>query len=321
MIPLTATYYSADILGDGFESLIMPQKSDYEGSVVSTLIRRKALPSNKAILYIHGLNDYFFQTEMAKSFNDKGYHFYAIDLRKYGRSYLPHQKLNNVRELKEYDADLNAAFAQMKSEGIQQVLLTGHSTGGLIVMDYLSRNKNHPLVKQVFLNSPFFDFNESYLIRKVGIPLLSKIGKHFPDIKISGGFSKLYGQSLHHNDHGEWQYNKTWKPDRAPKVNLGFIHAIHQAQVPIQQGTTLNIPALIMHSKQSVHCKKWSDKMFEGDAILNVKHIQKNALKIKGEIQIISVENALHDLVLSPKNVRKNVYFQLFNWLKQTVNK
>ncbi len=31
------------------------------------------------------LSDYFFQTEMADQFNQHGYDFYALDLRKYGR--------------------------------------------------------------------------------------------------------------------------------------------------------------------------------------------------------------------------------------------
>ena len=320
IIPAMAPYYTTDVLKDGFEFISMQQDDDYEGKVVSTLVRRKTLVGNKAVLYIHGLNDYFFQTEMAKSFNNKGYHFYAIDLRKYGRSYLPHQKLNNVRNLNEYDADINAAFKQIASEGITSVLLAGHSTGGLIVMDYLSRHQNNSLVNRVFLNSPFFDFNESFILRKIGIPTLSFFGKYFPNIKIKGGFSKLYGPSLHQSDYGEWQYNKQWKPDKAPKVNLGFIRAIHQAQLNIQKGPTLGVPTLIMHAQKSVKCKKWSANMFEGDAILNVKHIRENALKIIGDVQIIAVENAIHDMVLSPTQARKNVYFQLFNWLRRTKN-
>ncbi len=47
--------------------------------------RAQKSPQNtqKAVLYIHGFIDYFFQTEMAEQFNQHGYDFYALDLRKY----------------------------------------------------------------------------------------------------------------------------------------------------------------------------------------------------------------------------------------------
>ena len=53
--------------------------------------------------------DYFFQTEMAEQFNAQGY-FYALDLRKYGRSKLPHQIFYNVLDLNEYDAEITQAL-------------------------------------------------------------------------------------------------------------------------------------------------------------------------------------------------------------------
>lgn len=51
--------------------------------------------------------------------------------------------------------------------------------------------------------------------------------------------------------------------------------------------------------------------------ILNVKHIEKYAKKIKGDVTVSKIHNGLHDLVLSEKSVRENVYQQLFAWLKQ----
>lgn len=101
--------YTQDILGEGFEQLTLRFEDDFEGEVIATLIRSESvMVSSKAILYIHGFNDYFFQKEMAQRFNQKGFHFYALDLRKYGRSYLPHQKLNNLRSLEEYDEEIKA---------------------------------------------------------------------------------------------------------------------------------------------------------------------------------------------------------------------
>ena len=65
----------------------IPLPDDYEGSVAATLVRFAAgrAPS-RAVLYLHGYVDYFFQTHMARWFVARGWSFYALDLRKYGRS-------------------------------------------------------------------------------------------------------------------------------------------------------------------------------------------------------------------------------------------
>ena len=62
---------------------------------MATLVRRRAdAPTRRAVLYLHGFVDYFFQTHLAEFFTDRGFDFYALDLRKYGRSLLPHQTPN-----------------------------------------------------------------------------------------------------------------------------------------------------------------------------------------------------------------------------------
>ncbi|MGB5436628.1 MAG: alpha/beta hydrolase, partial [Maribacter sp.] len=292
--------YLPDVLGDGFKKLTLSLKDDYEGSVVATLIRRKSeTTSSKAILYVHGFNDYFFQGQMAKRCNLNGYNFYALDLRKYGRSYLSHQKLNNVRSLLEYDEELDLALQIIKSENNNQVLLMGHSNGGLILANYAGSHLNSDLFHGIICNSPFFEFNLSYFKRKIGIPILSILGRYFPNRTISSRFSKLYGYSLHHDKYGEWNYSLAWKPFEKPKVNLGFIRAIHQAQENIKNRLVIDVPILVMHSNLSIYGNHWSEKFRTGDAVLNVDHIRAYANKIMGEVTIDEIENGIHDLFLS----------------------
>ena len=103
--------YQADILGEGYQQLSLNLPDDYDGKVIATLIRKKAaIATQKAVLYIHGFADYYFQKEMAEQFNQQGYNFYALDLRKYGRSKLPHQKLFYVRDLLEYEEEIHKAL-------------------------------------------------------------------------------------------------------------------------------------------------------------------------------------------------------------------
>jgi alpha-beta hydrolase superfamily lysophospholipase len=313
--------YYPDLLGDGFKKLTLKFPNDYEGKVIANLIRRKAEnESGKAILYVHGFNDYFFQEEMAKKLNEHGYNFYALDLRKYGRSYLSHQKLNNVRSILEYDEEVDLALQIIKSENNSNVILSGHSTGGLILTNYAVNHLNSKMFSGLICNSPFYEFNLNYLERQIGIPLLSFLGKYFPNIQISAGFSEYYGHSLHNEKKGEWTYSLVWKPHNIPKVNLGFIRAIHKAQKNIRQHTIIDVPALVMHSDKSIHEKGWSDNYKNADAVLSVHQIKKYAYKIKGDVTVCKIEDGIHDLVLSKKPVRKKVYKKMFVWIDENFN-
>ena len=65
--------YKSDELGNGLLCRTIDMPDDYEGKVVCTLIKRDCeQKSGKALLYVHGFNDYFFQTEMADRFNAEG---------------------------------------------------------------------------------------------------------------------------------------------------------------------------------------------------------------------------------------------------------
>jgi alpha-beta hydrolase superfamily lysophospholipase len=310
--------YTTDVLGPGFESTTIIQPDDYEGKVTCTLVRQKSAGKPaKAVLYIHGFNDYFFQQEMANRFTAHGYRFYALDLRKYGRSWLPNQKLNNVRDLHEYTADIDTALALIRAETGAQVLLAGHSTGGLIATLYASEHQQNPQFDAVFLNSPFFDMNMPRLIESLGVPLVSGKGKKHPDKLLKGGLTPWYGLSLHKDAHGEWDYKLAWKPHNVPPVNAGWIRAIHRAQKTVQKGVVISQPLLVMHSNESIRAKSWTEELFSADAVLDVKDIHKYALKIAGPRTILTIDKGMHDLVLSTPEVRMLVYSQLFDWLQQ----
>ena len=310
--------YQQDILGMGYEQATLNFPDDHEGQVTATLIRKKVgSTTHKAVLYIHGFIDYFFQTEMAEQFNQHGFDFYAVDLRKYGRSHLPHQKYYNVRDLAEYDAEIGQALDIIAAEGHDAILLSGHSTGGLTTTLYAAHHPEHPLIKALWVNSPFYDFNMNPIKKKLGVPNLSRIGKLCPDLKFPSELNKFYVPSLHKTMNGEWDFNLEWKKTTYPMVRLSFVRAIFEAQKEIHQGVKLNIPALVMHSHQTKNPKKWHKDAQNSDVILNVKHIEKYAKKIKGDVTVSKIHNGLHDLVLSEKSVRENVYQQLFAWLKQ----
>lgn len=312
------TTYQADVLGPDYQQLVLEFPDDYEGKVVATLVRKKnTQTTTKAILYIHGFIDYFFQTEMADQFNQQGFDFYALDLRKYGRSRLGHQQLYNVRDLSEYDAEINKALEIIQAEGHDAVLLSGHSTGGLICTLFAAHHPQHSLIKGLWANSPFYDFNMSEFEKNKALPQLSKLGRLLPNLTIPSGLNKWYVPSLHCHYHGEWNFNLEWKQPSYKMVKLSFIRAIYEAQKEIHAGVTLTIPTIVMHSHQTTNPKKWGIEAQTSDVILNVNDIQKYAEKMIGDISIQTIENGLHDLVLSAPKVREQVYQHLFAWIKE----
>jgi alpha-beta hydrolase superfamily lysophospholipase len=119
--------WQPDRLLAGYEALELAAPDDYDGRVVATLVRLPVPESPRgAVLYVHGFIDYFFQHHVAERFAAEGYAFYALDLRKHGRSLLPQQHPCFCKDLSEYYADITHALAEIDTD----VLLAGHSTGG-----------------------------------------------------------------------------------------------------------------------------------------------------------------------------------------------
>ena len=56
-----------DVLGAPFSAQTLPLRPDDEGPVVATLIRRTPIGRHRrAVLYVHGFVDYFFQVHLAQ---------------------------------------------------------------------------------------------------------------------------------------------------------------------------------------------------------------------------------------------------------------
>lgn len=320
LVPMLLSWEKDPLMGhSGYEMEQVKQPDDYSGPVVSTVVRR--LPEGKrpkrAVLYVHGYNDYFFQDSMGREFNDSGYGFYAVDLRKYGRSLLDGQRRYEARNLNEYFPDIDSAITRMRRDSVDEIILMGHSTGGLISSLYM---ENHPApeIKALILNSPFLDWNFTGTTRKVSIPVGAAAGKLFPNIKISQGDGSAYGESLLKSKHGEWEFDTTLKLLHPAPVTLGWVRAIDQGHKTLMRnGRAITVPIYLMHSKRSVNLDEWSPEAQQADAVLNVDSISARGRRIGYDITEATVDSGLHDLVLSAPNIRREVYSHIFNFLKR----
>lgn len=309
-----AADWENDYLGNGFEMTYVQQPDDYSGKVRSTVIRRLAgATTGKALLYVHGFNDYFFQTEMAMQFNQMGYDFYAVDLRKYGRSIMPGQKKFQVRDVKEYFADVDSALSIIKKSGISEILLMGHSTGGLVVSCYMSHNPSAP-VDALLLNSPFLDWNLGDMEKFV--PFVSALGKIAPDFSIKQGGGNAYSESLLKSGHGEWTYNTEWKLQKSPDVDAGWVRAIDVAQRDLRSRPgSIAVPILLMYSSHSAGVSSWTPEANRADIVLDVHDIKHYGLMLGPNVTFTKVMGGIHDLMLSAKGVRQPLYEYIFKWV------
>lgn len=331
LLPALAQPWTSDILANGFESRRVDQGTDYSGPVVSTIVRKLTPGATRAVLYIHGFNDYFFQTELADQFLAHGYNFYAVDLRKYGRSLLPDQKPFEARSLNEYFPDIDSALVEINRSGIRDIVLMGHSTGGLISAYYLALNPN-PAIKALLLNSPFLDWNLGWKERIV--PLLSWVGGIFPRIPIAQSPSTAYAESLLTSAHGEWNFRTDWKRPISPSVTTGWIHAITSAQNALKSGHTryrghevtarIPQPILLMYSSSTPtptpgNEAAWNPTYNTGDAVLSPTDIRRYGSLLGPRVTCLRVTNGLHDLILSAPSTRYPLYTHIFAWLNRTL--
>lgn len=310
--------WQPDILGERFEMRHVKHRADYSGRVRCTIIRRPAdSPSRRGVLYVHGFNDYFFQKEMADRFAAQGYHFYAVDLRKYGRSLLPGQKMFQVRNLTEYFADLRAGIEAMKADGLTALTLMGHSTGGLVAALYVARRPACG-VRALILNSPFLAWNLPPLARKAGVAALRALASVWPSFPVRTGGGQAYAATLARELGGEWDYNRAWKPDRMPAVDAAWVRAIDHAHRALRHALPIRMPILLLHSDKSAHPGDAAERLRSADAILNADAIAAAGRRLGPQVSDATIADALHDVFLSRDDVRELAYERTFEWLRGT---
>lgn len=282
-----------------------------------------AKPAHGIILYVHGYNDYFFQKELAEKADSAGYAFFAIDLHYCGRSLMPGDARGDMRNMREFFAELDYAvelarvITKERADSLPMVLM-GHSQGGLLAAFYADHRPEEKFAALV-LNSPFFDFNFNWLVRNLAIPVVSEIAMYLPDFSIGSSGDPNYAYSLDKKYYGEWLYNTEWKSESRPEQFLGWVRAIHKAQQELHRGFHINSPTLVMHGDCTEKGEEWSENYMHCDGVLDVEHIEKWAPKVGPNVKTETIAGGLHDLFLSRKAVRDEAYAKAFRFINESL--
>jgi alpha-beta hydrolase superfamily lysophospholipase len=303
------TTWSADFLdGYDFTELPLPGVEPAAGEPpdvypVATLIRKTTeRVGRRAVLYLHGWNDYFFQTHLADYLSEVGYDFYALDLRRYGRSIRPGQLRGFITDLDDYSVELDAA-ADLIAEDHDRLLLMGHSTGGLIAALWAARNSER--LEGLILNSPWLDMQGSAIVRALGAPVIDRLGSRAPTSVIRLPDLGFNARSLHISLGGEWEYDLQLKSTPGPPIRTGWLRAILLGHQRVAAGLSIGVPILVLASTTTDFSRRWHEGLRLVDTVLDVEQIAARAVRLGPHVTVVRIPEGLHDLTLSAPHVRK----------------
>ncbi|MFE2773463.1 alpha/beta hydrolase [Microbacterium resistens] len=324
------TQWVTDVLGDEFQQRTLPLGEDEEGPVVATLVR--ALPergirqrlfgdhrplADTDVLYVHGWSDYFFQKRLARFWTARGARFFALDLRKYGRSLRDGQTPGYIADLSAYDADIAAALAARDEEEPahpRRLVLLGHSTGGLILSLWAARNPGR--ADGVILNSPWLEFQLPRFTRETIAPLVGWQARYRPFERAPQVDLGFYTRAQHEvaDPADPVDVNLQWRPEQTMAVHAGWLNAILAGHATIAAGIDIPVPVCVLLSKRSAVPTAWSDELTRADSVLGVDDVARAALKLGPSVTIERIDGALHDVFLSRHEAREEAYARLDRW-------
>ncbi len=323
------TSWEPDVLGPGWQSAAIDLGVDEEGPLVATLVRADpatgspaAAPGparSPAVLYVHGYNDYFFQTHLAAAWAEHGYTFYALDLRRCGRSTRPWQTPHFTTDLSEYRAELSTAAAMLIGElGHDRLVVNAHSTGGLTVSLWMADEGDRTPVDALVLNSPWFDLNADWFQRVVGTYALERLP--LDPRRVVDDRPSPYSWHLHAEHGGRWTYDLALKPPAGFPVRAGWLRAVRRGQARLAAGLDLHRPVLVCTAAASGPNTWDNPELPEQDTILDVDQIAARAPRLGTDVTLVQIPRGVHDLALAAPAPREEYLRTVFDWLAERLD-
>lgn len=303
-----------DVLGPGWTARTLRLRPDGRTpDPVATLVHRDGSPSRRALLYVHGFVDYFFHTGFGDALAAHGYDVYALDLRDYGRSIRDGRPPNYVTDLGTFAEEIDAAIRIIRQDH-DQVVLLGHSMGGLVTSLWADSRKGEGLIDALVLNSPWLDLRGSRLERTALTGVLDVVGKVAPSLPVAK-LGSHYGRALHEGTGGEWAYELDWKPLDGFPVRAGFVRTVRRGHKRVAAGLAIDVPVLLLASDASGPDDVWHDALVTTDSVLDVADMQRLAPNLGPDVTFVEVPGGAHDLALSPLPARDTYLAEVLAFL------
>lgn len=305
-----------DVLGEPWvqRRIALRPSPDYDGAPEAVLVhRRETRTSRRAVLYLHGFTDYFFQVTHAQRWVDAGADFYALDVRMNGRALGGHSRPGDVRDLRHLDEEIGVALEAIRADGHEQVVLLGHSTGGLVAASWADR---HPgTVDAIVLNNPWFDHNGPWTERVILTRAVRLLARWLPSVVV-GHPDDQYGCYLHASTGGEWEYELEWKPTAGFPMRAGMFASVRREQARLARGLAIDVPVLLCCSTRSGSSSEPTpEELRSADCVLDVRHMVQRAPLLGPDVTTVRVDGGIHDLALSPQPARDTYERAAIDWV------
>ena len=292
--------------------------------ITATLVSLPAaadVPPLGAMLYLHGFIDYFFHDHVARHFTAQGWSWYALDLRRNGRSLRAGQEPWYVGELTEYYEEIDLAMQHIRDDGHTNIVLMGHSTGGLTASLWAHDRGAARSISALVLNSPWFDAQSSLLMRTVGTWIARAYAKIRPLANFPQAVSGVYPQSLYRGAKGEWAFDPRWKPLTSQDVKFGFLATVRKHHARLHKGIDVGVPVLMVRSDKSLlGLTEWDERARAADIVLNVDQMKQWLPMIGEDVTDVPLHGAIHDVLLSEQSVREQALATIDDWLQRKLD-
>ncbi|WP_245558927.1 alpha/beta hydrolase [Aestuariimicrobium kwangyangense] len=317
-----ADWYPDELL-PGYECLRLelhdPAVADGEPEdtdLCATLVRQHPPRHRRAVLYLHGWSDYFFQTHLAEFFDGLGFDFHAIELRRYGRSLREGQLGGFVTDLHEYFDELDEAFAVIAADH-DDITLMGHSTGGLTAS--LWANERPGRFNGVVLNSPWIDLQGAPVLKAVTAPMMKTLGQRYPTTVLPLTDAGIYARSIHASQDGEWDFDLGLKQHPSFAIRVGWMRAIMAGHAEVKAGLHIDTPVISMLSHKTSFRRTYGPLAQTTDTVLDVDKLARGSVRLGPHVTVVRITDGMHDLVLSGERARADVFEHLRRWLSAYV--
>ncbi|WP_161970232.1 alpha/beta hydrolase [Dermabacter sp. HSID17554] len=306
------------LLSDGFEIAHHDLGEDSFGPCGFTTIARRApedLATGAIALYLHGWSDYFFHPHVARFFNDRGYDFWAIDLRRNGRSLRDGDVATAIGDLADYEEEIGGtsemASADVRGRGLdpKKPVIYAHSTGGLTAVTWAARHPGQ--ASALLLNSPWLELHGGPLVRRVLLPELEMLARVRPLHTVVPGMPDFYARTLHADFGGQWDWHVPYKPFESFPMPACTLAAVARAQSQLARGLDIHEPIFMTASTRSALGPVFTRRAYTSDAILNVEHQVTNAHNAGKDLTIARIPGATHDMALALEAPRRMFFSEL----------
>ncbi|MFF1528533.1 alpha/beta hydrolase [Cellulomonas sp. NPDC058312] len=313
--------WEPDPLGPGWEHVTLGVSASDPG-LVTTVVRRTPAPGTRpggpAVLHVHGFNDYFFQTHLADALERAGHTFYAVDLRRCGRSWRPGQVPHYVDDLAEYRVDLGLAARLVRDAlGHDRLAVHAHSTGGLTAALWADSPGGRAAVDALVLDSPWFDLDARWFHRVVSTWVLDTVGP-VDRMRVLADGPSAYSWHLHVANGGRWDYDRRLKPAEGFPVRAGWLRAVRRGQARLARGLHIPVPVLVATAAESGPNSRENPLLDAQDTVLDVGQIRARAHHLGDDVTLLSVPGGIHDLTLSADVPRALYLDAVTTWLQRT---